>query len=96
MAETTQTINSDTVILKVRSNAIPSDSNVLAPVEQAIDSDSVVLVETAQTIDAETLIKEPIFLFAKAQVDQSFEAELEAETDLDNSIPSAPTGLVAV
>ena len=94
--ETEQTINSDTLVFAEVEQTITSDAFHGEETEQSIDADSDILVVVTETINSDTFIKEPVILFATAQVDKPSEDIKEFETDVSNDIPVAPTALGAV
>jgi len=91
--ESTQLLTSDTAIFGPVFQTILSDSFVGEETTQTIESDTNILITTTQTIDSNSEIKEPLDFLAEVQVIKLFQDDKEVETDVDNPIPAAPTGL---
>ena len=92
--ETEQTILSDMFVGETTIQNITSDAVIFLIQSEDIIANATVFITTEQTLDAETFIKEPIDFFATAQLEKAFIDDKNIETDLDNSVPAAPTGLV--
>jgi hypothetical protein len=79
----------------IHQQLVYADTVIGAVIIQTISAQGRVLVTSLQTISCDTKIKEPIILYAVANVSKPEESEIIGESDLLNPIPSTPISLVA-
>ncbi|TDI97016.1 MAG: fibronectin type III domain-containing protein [Deltaproteobacteria bacterium] len=94
--EREETILTDTFVGETSTQNISIDAKIILIGDQEIFSDAIIFVTNEETIDSNGFIKEPLDFFATIQMDKNIEIDKNIETTVDNDVPSAPTGLIAV